>query len=43
MKQAACKPLDRVAGSDFLFQTDSISSDALGGHPTVVAPENWLE
>jgi hypothetical protein len=43
MKQAECKPLDRVAGFDFLFQTDIVRADALGGRPTMVAPENWLE
>lgn len=43
MKQAEAKPLDRVPGFDFAFQTDVVRADALGGRPTMVAPENWLE
>lgn len=43
MKQSESRPIDRVPKFDFLFQTDLIRTDALGGRPTVVAPENWLE
>jgi hypothetical protein len=43
MKQAESKPLDHVPSFDFLFQTDLIRADALGGRPTLVAPESWLE
>ena len=43
MKQAESKPLDHVPNFDFLFQTDLIRADALGGRATVIAPESWLE
>ena len=43
MKQSASRPIDRLPEFDFEFQTDLIRTDALGGRPTVVAPENWLE
>lgn len=43
MKQSASRPIDRVPDFNFEFQTDLIHTDALGGRPTVVAPENWLE
>lgn len=43
MTQAERQPADRVAGVDFLFQTDIVHTDALGGRPTIVAPESWLE
>lgn len=43
MKQSASRPVDRVPDFAFEFQTDLIRTDALGGRPTVVALENWLE
>jgi hypothetical protein len=43
MKQSASKPVDTRAGVGIAFQTDVVRTDALGGRPTVVAPENWLE
>lgn len=43
MKQSESRPIDRVPDFDLGFQTDLIRTDALGGRPTVVAPENWLE
>jgi hypothetical protein len=43
MRQAAARPLDRVTGFSFDFQTDTILGDKLGGLPTLVGPKSWLE
>jgi hypothetical protein len=43
MKQGAAKKSDRPAGVTIDFDTDRVKADALGGRPTVVAPESWLE
>jgi hypothetical protein len=43
MRQAVRKAADRVPGFDFLFQTDRVQADALGGHPTLVARDGWLD
>jgi hypothetical protein len=43
MKQSAMKPVDAPPGVSVAFQTDVVRTDALGGRPTVVAPDNWLE
>ncbi len=43
MRQSAARPLDRVPGFSFEFQTDTILGDKLGGLPTLVGPESWLE
>ncbi|HTE45058.1 MAG TPA: glycoside hydrolase domain-containing protein [Gemmatimonadaceae bacterium] len=43
MKQAVPKPLDRVPGTIVEFQVDTIRGDALGGMPTLVGPDRWME
>jgi hypothetical protein len=43
MKQSARRPIDAVPGAKFDFQTDKVRTDALGGRPTLVAPEHWFE
>ena len=43
MKQGAVKKSDRPAGVTIDFDTDRVKTDALGGRPTVVAMESWLE
>ncbi|HEY4303193.1 MAG TPA: glycoside hydrolase domain-containing protein [Gemmatimonadaceae bacterium] len=43
MRQAAARPLDRVPGFSFEFQADTMLGDKLGGFPTLVGPESWLE
>ena len=43
MKQGAARALDRVPGFSFEFDTDTILGDKLGGMPTLVGPESWLE
>jgi hypothetical protein len=43
MKQSERKAVDSVAGTKVAFQTDKIRTDALGGRPTVLAPDDWLE
>jgi hypothetical protein len=43
MKQAARKPLDAVPGASFEFQVDKIRGDALGGRPTLLGPDGWLD
>lgn len=43
MKQGSAKPADRPPGVTIEFDTDLVGADKLGGRPTVVAPEDWLE
>jgi Domain of unknown function (DUF1906) len=43
MKQAAAKPVDKPPGVKLAFQTDRIRADALGGCPTLLGPDGWLE
>jgi len=43
MRQAARKPIDKVPGFDFEFQTDTITGDKLGGMPALVGPDGWAE
>ncbi|NUO37888.1 MAG: DUF1906 domain-containing protein [Gemmatimonadaceae bacterium] len=43
MRQAARKAADRVPGVDVLFQTDRVRGDALGGRPTLLARDGWLD
>jgi Domain of unknown function (DUF1906) len=43
MKQGGAKPTDRPPGVTIEFDTDRARTDALGGRPTVVGPEAWLE
>jgi Domain of unknown function (DUF1906) len=43
MRQAVRMPKDRVPGVDFLFQTDRVRADALGGRPTLLARDGWLD
>lgn len=43
MKQAVAGKTDKVPGVTFLFQKDTVRTDALGGRPVVFAPESWLE
>ena len=43
MRQAVRKTADRVPGVDFLFQTDRVCTDALGGRPTLLARDGWLD
>src|SRR3954466_10782917 len=43
LRQSASKPVDVPPGVVIAFQADVVRTDALGGRPTVVAPENWLE
>jgi hypothetical protein len=43
MRQAVRKAGDKVPGIGFLFQTDRVLADALGGRPTLVAPDGWLD
>jgi hypothetical protein len=43
MNQSAAKPVDAPPGVSIAFQADVVRTDALGGRPTVVAAENWLE
>jgi len=41
MRQGAARPLDRVPGFKFEFDTDVITGDRLGGFPTLVGPDEW--
>lgn len=43
MRQAVRKPLDVVAGNKLDFQVDKIRRDTLGGSPTLLGPDGWLE
>jgi hypothetical protein len=43
MKQGAVRTADCPAGVTMNFDIDRVKADALGGTPTVVAPEDWLE
>ncbi|MEO8562884.1 MAG: glycoside hydrolase domain-containing protein [bacterium] len=43
MKQSERRPIDAVPGAKFEFQTDRVRTDALGGRPTLLAPEHWFE
>ncbi|MGH7618905.1 MAG: glycoside hydrolase domain-containing protein [Gemmatimonadaceae bacterium] len=43
MKQAAAKPVDTFSGTKPQFQVDRVRADALGGAPTLLAPDGWLE
>jgi hypothetical protein len=43
MRQAVRTTKDRVPGVDFLFQTDRVQADALGGRPTLLARDGWLD
>jgi hypothetical protein len=43
MKQAVARAMDRVPGFDFGFQVDTVRTDALGGRPTLLAPEGWAQ
>jgi len=42
MKQRVRGPNDGVAGFNLAFQTDGVRTDALGGRPTLLAPESWF-
>jgi len=41
MRQGSARPLDRVPGFNFEFDTDVITGDNLGGFPTLVGPDGW--
>ena len=43
MRQAVRKSNDTVRGFNFLFQTDRVQADALGGRPTLLARDGWLD
>jgi hypothetical protein len=43
MKQAVPRAADKVPGVSFPFLVDSVSADALGGHPTLLAMAGWPE
>jgi hypothetical protein len=43
MRQAVRKAADKVPGYNFLFQTDRVLADALGGRPTLLARDGWLD
>ncbi|HEV7991057.1 MAG TPA: glycoside hydrolase domain-containing protein [Gemmatimonadaceae bacterium] len=43
MKQSERRPIDVVPGTKIDFQTDKVRTDALGGRPTLLAPEAWYE
>lgn len=43
MQQAIRKAKDAVPGVDYLFQTDRVRADTLGGRPTLVARDGWLD
>ena len=43
MRQAVRTARDKVPGVNFLFQTDRVKADALGGRPTLIAREGWLD
>jgi hypothetical protein len=43
MRQGVSRAADRVPGHDITFQTDRVRRDALGGAPTLLAPESWLD
>jgi hypothetical protein len=43
MRQAVRKTTDKVPGIEFLFQTDRVQADALGGRPTLLARDGWLD
>ena len=42
MKQRVRTPADAIPGLGLAFQTDEVRTDALGGRPTLLAPESWL-
>lgn len=43
MKQAERQPVDVIPGFDIDFQTDRVRTDALGGRPTLLGPDGWLD
>ncbi len=43
MKQAERKAGDRIQGVTLDFQVDRVHADKLGGRPTLLAPDFWLE
>jgi hypothetical protein len=43
MKQSVRRASDAVPGVSFEFQTDRVRTDGLGGRPTMLAAEEWLE
>jgi len=43
MKQSEREAADLVAGVKLAFQVDRVRADKLGGRPTLVGPEFWLE
>lgn len=43
MKQSQASRADSVTGAHISFQVDKVRTDALGGLPTVLAPEGWPE
>jgi len=43
MKQSERRPTDVVPGVKLDFQTDKVRTDALGGRPTLLAPDHWFE
>jgi hypothetical protein len=43
MRQAVRKASDTVPGYTFPFQTDRVRADALGGRPTLLARDGWLD
>jgi hypothetical protein len=43
MKQSVRRASDAVPGVSFEYQTDRVRSDNLGGRPTLLAAEEWLE
>ena len=43
MRQAERTAADKVSGYSFEFQTDTVGADKLGGRPTLLAREGWLD
>jgi hypothetical protein len=43
MRQAERKPADVPPGTSVDFQTDKVRKDKLGGLPTLLAPDTWLD
>jgi hypothetical protein len=42
MRQRVATAADRVPGFGFLFQVDTVSTDALGGRPTMLGGDDWM-
>lgn len=43
MKQSERRSVDAVPGVNLEFQVDVVRGDSLGGRPTLLAPDYWLE